>query len=68
MMGSGGDLRLGAGGRDGGLDRLSASTCGGGSGAAIPSAVCWALPPPDHPAQRTLIGASDLYERALRLA
>jgi hypothetical protein len=55
-------------GRDGGLDRLRhqyprwriwrGHTTGG----------YWALPPPDHPTQRTLIGASDLHELARRLA
>jgi hypothetical protein len=57
-----------AAGRDGGLDRLRRQyprwriwrghTTGG----------YWALPPPDHPAQCTLIGASDLPELAWRLA
>jgi len=28
----------------------------------------WALPPPDHPTQRTLIGAGGLDELAQRLA
>jgi hypothetical protein len=61
---SGGD----AAGRDGGLDWLShqyprwriwrGHTTGG----------YWALPPPDHPTQHTLIGASDLHELARYLA
>jgi hypothetical protein len=60
--GSGADLR------DGGLDRLRRQyprwriwrghTTGG----------YWALPPRDHPTQRTLIGASNLDELAQRLA
>ena len=61
---SGGD----AAGRDGGLDRFRRQ---------YPRWRIWrghttggyrALPPPDHPTQRTLIGASDLHELARRLA
>ena len=54
--------------RDSGLDRLRRQypqwriwrghTTGG----------YWALPPPDHPTQRTLIGASNLDHLAQRLA
>jgi hypothetical protein len=61
---SGGD----AAGRDGGLDRLRRQYPRWRIWRGHTTGDYWALPPPGHPTERTLIGASDLHELARRLA
>jgi hypothetical protein len=58
----------GAGGRAGGLDRLRRRYPRWRIWRGHATGAYWALPPRDHPAQRGLIGASDLGELARRLA
>jgi hypothetical protein len=58
----------GAGGWDGGLDRLRRQYPRWRIWHGLTAGGYWALPPPDHPTQRKLIGASDLDELARRPA
>ena len=58
----------GADNRDGGLDRLRRQYPRWRIWRGHATGHYWALPPPDHPTQRKLIGASDLDNLARRLA
>ncbi len=58
----------GADDRDGGLDRLRRQYPRWRIWRGHTTGQYWALPPPDHPTQRELIGASDLDDLAQRLA
>ena len=58
----------GADGRDAGLDRLRRQHPRWRIWRGHATGGYWALPPRDHPTQRSLIGASDLDQLARRLA